>query len=115
VVRVSDVSEVTVAPAVLTFTPSAWAVPQMVVVSPLNNSRQDGDHTLSVTIASTSVDTEFNGIDEVVVTVQDADICRTCGRNFSDPIVITSLPVQLKGDSTDFPNNYFHSCPGPWK
>jgi|AntRauMFilla1563_2_1112583.scaffolds.fasta_scaffold119566_2 hypothetical protein len=65
VVRVSDMSEVTVAPAWLTFTPSAWAVPHVLVVSPLNDGRQDGDVTLTVTLAYTSMDTEFNGSDEV--------------------------------------------------
>ena len=45
----------------------------------------------------------------MAVTVADADTCGSCG-TFSNPIVVTTLPLQLTGDTTPYSDTYFHSC-----
>jgi hypothetical protein len=71
----SDLSEGTVSPASLTFTPAAWNTPQTVTVKGVDDQVDDGDVEYSIILApAASTDPNYNGqnvADVAVVTVDD--------------------------------------------
>lgn len=85
----ADTSEVRVSPAALTFTPSSWAVPQTVTITPVDDSGVDGDQTTVVTVSADDVGSDVAyrpALDRTVsVTTVDDDaaglvIAETAGR-----------------------------------
>lgn len=67
----------TVSPASLTFTPANWNVDQVLTITPVNNSIDDGDVTFSVTTAgATSTDSKYNNLNppDIQVTCIDDDV-----------------------------------------
>ncbi|MEW5845404.1 MAG: Ig-like domain-containing protein [Bacteroidota bacterium] len=67
----------TVSPASLTFTPANWNVDQVLTITPVNNSIDDGDVTFSVTTSgATSTDNKYNGLNppDILVTCIDDDV-----------------------------------------
>ncbi len=68
------VTEGTVAPAQLVFTPANWNIPQTVTVTGVNDTADDGDKTYRILIkAGTSTDTLYNGLVPGEVTVKNID------------------------------------------
>uniref|UniRef100_UPI0030D72828 Calx-beta domain-containing protein n=1 Tax=uncultured Roseivirga sp. TaxID=543088 RepID=UPI0030D72828 len=65
----SDVTEANVSPTVLTFTPANWNIPQTVIVTGLDDAVNDGDVISTVTVSPSSVDANFNGLADQVVSV----------------------------------------------
>lgn len=60
----SDVSEGTVSPATLTFTPGNWDSPQTVTVTGVDDDVDDGDVVYTIqTAAASSAEREYNGLD----------------------------------------------------
>src|SRR4029434_9419836 len=51
-----------VSPALLTFTPSDWDIPQTVTVTALDDLIVEGSHTGAVTHAVSSADPAYNGL-----------------------------------------------------
>ena len=70
----SDTTEGTVAPASLTFTPANWNLAQMVTVSGVNDSVDDGDVAYTiVTAAAGSTDLDYSGLNSTDVSVTNTD------------------------------------------
>jgi len=72
----SDVTEGTISPASLTFTPGNWDIPQAVTVTGVDDDEDDGDIGYSViTGACASTDGNYSGlaVDDVSVTNTDND------------------------------------------
>nr|MCU0875084.1 dockerin type I domain-containing protein [Pirellulaceae bacterium] len=73
-----DPGEATVSPAVLTFTPANWNVPQTVTVTGVDDSDRDGDQVTSLTIAvdAAQSDDGFAAVAArtVLVTTSDDDL-----------------------------------------
>jgi hypothetical protein len=72
----SDLTEGTVSPAELTFTPNNWNAPQTVTITPADDSSTDGDVAWTTQLGpTTSADVAFHGVtvDAVTVTTQDDD------------------------------------------
>ena len=68
------ITEGTVTPATLVFTPANWNVPQTVTVTGVNDTADDGDKTYRVLIkAGTSTDTLYNGLVPGEVTLKNID------------------------------------------
>jgi len=66
----SDPAEGTVAPATLTFLPSAWNIPQTATVTGVDDPFDDGDVDYTIlTAAAVSADVNFHGVDPVDVSV----------------------------------------------
>jgi hypothetical protein len=70
----SNTAEVTVSPASLTFNASTWSIPQVVVLTGVNDFVMDGDQlTTIVTAAAVSADPGYSGVDAADVTVTNVD------------------------------------------
>jgi large repetitive protein len=70
----SDIGEVTVSPASLTFTPDNWSGLQTVTLRGVNDTETDGPQTVNiVTAAATSDDGRYNALDVSDVTVINDD------------------------------------------
>ena len=70
----SDLSEGTVSPASLTFTPANWDVPQSVTVTGVDDSVVDGDMDYAIlTGAASSADPGYDGLDPADVDVTNVD------------------------------------------
>ncbi len=70
----SDPSEGTVSPASLTFTSTAWNLPQTVTATGVDDFLDDGDIAYTiVTAAATSADAGYDGINPVDVAVTNTD------------------------------------------
>src|SRR5436309_2452114 len=70
----SDLTEGTVAPASLTFTPENWNTAQTVTVTGVDDFAVDGDVAYTiVTAAATSTDGSYNGLDAADVAVTNTD------------------------------------------
>lgn len=70
----SDVTEGTVAPLTLTFTPGNFATPQTVTVTGEDDTLLDGDQSYTIiTNGATSTDPDYNGLNPVDVTVTNLD------------------------------------------
>jgi hypothetical protein len=70
----NDLTEGTVAPASVVFTPINWMTPQMVTVTGVDETLDDGNVMFSiVTAAATSGDTSYNGVNPADVTVTNTD------------------------------------------
>ena len=83
--RSSDASEATVNTISLTFTPGNAFTPQTVTITGVDDSRDDGDVTLSVVLDPvTSADAAFNGLDPRDVQLRTSD---------DDGVGITVSPV----------------------
>src|SRR3569623_1896506 len=63
----------TVAPTTLTFTPGNWNIAQPVSVDAINNSSVEGAHSTTITHATSSADSRYNGIAVAAVTAQIID------------------------------------------
>jgi cyclophilin family peptidyl-prolyl cis-trans isomerase len=73
-VESSDLTEGTVAPASLTFTPDTWNTPQVVTVTGVDDAEIDGDVVYSVRLtAAVSTDPFYNGKVGSAVTVTNLD------------------------------------------
>jgi gliding motility-associated-like protein len=67
----------TVSPASLIFTPANWNTDQVLTITPVNNSIDDGDVTFTVsTSAATSTDSKYNSLNppDIQVTCTDDDV-----------------------------------------
>ncbi len=70
----SDISEGSVIPGLISFTPDNWDNPWSVTVIGVNDSEVDGDVAYSIiTSTMTSADSNFNGIDPVDINVINQD------------------------------------------
>jgi Ca2+-binding RTX toxin-like protein len=72
----SDASEATVAPTMLTFTPTNWNVPQVVTVTGVDDALQDGSQTSTITVsvnAASTTDNTFDTVANQTVTVSTLD------------------------------------------
>ena len=70
----SDLTEGTVAPAMLVFTPASWNVPQTVTVTGVDDLVTDGNQTYTIVLSpAVSSDTTYAGIDPHDVTVVNID------------------------------------------
>ena len=59
----SDLSEGTIDPISVVFTPADWDTPQTVTITGVDDAEADGDQTYSiVTAAATSMDSDYNGL-----------------------------------------------------
>src|SRR3569623_2595615 len=63
----------TVAPTTLTFTPGNWNIAQPVSVAAINNSSVEGAHSTTITHATSSADSRYNGIAVAGVPAQIID------------------------------------------
>src|SRR6185312_2243520 len=74
----SDMGEAVAAPAILTFTPANWNIPQVVTVTGVNDSLQDGNQVSNITISVDPAlsDNQFGSAasQTVPVTTLDDDI-----------------------------------------
>jgi hypothetical protein len=69
-----DTSEGTVSPASVTFTPANWNTPQIVTVTGVDDSLDDGDVAYSIiTAAATSGDVNYYGLNAADVSVTNTD------------------------------------------
>jgi hypothetical protein len=70
-----DTDEATVSPDTLTFTPTDWDSPQIVTVTGVDDTVDDGDQTVTISHTASSSDSDYDGISiaAVTVTVQDDD------------------------------------------
>lgn len=86
-----EAGEATVSPAVLTFAPGDWDVPQTVTVTGVDDPRIDGSQMTSVTVsvADPISDSQFAGVADqtVSVTTTDDDVA---GFTFSKSLAIVS-------------------------
>jgi hypothetical protein len=70
----ADTTEGTVSPAALTFTPANWNAPQIVTVTGVNDDEADGSQPYLVnTLAATSSDTGYAGLDAANVAASNID------------------------------------------
>jgi autotransporter-associated beta strand protein len=70
----SDTTEGTVSPASVTFTPTNWSSPQIVIVTGVDDAIDDGDVNYTiVTGAATSTDTNFSGVNPTDVSLTNTD------------------------------------------
>ncbi|MGQ4649173.1 Calx-beta domain-containing protein [Lyngbya aestuarii] len=69
-----DPSEGTVSQNFLLFDPSNWNVPQLVTVTGVDDTIDDGDITYNINIQSISADLNFNGSEVIEVTNLDNDL-----------------------------------------
>jgi hypothetical protein len=104
----SNLSEGTVAPSSLTFTPANWNVPQTVTATGVNDSVDDGDvgYTI-ITAAATSADPSYTGRDaaDVVITSQDDDtagitVTPTSGLTTTEAGGTATFTVRLDSEPT---------------
>jgi len=96
----NDLTEGTVGPATLTFTPANWNVPQTVTVTGVDDLEDDGDVLfLAMTAAATSSDPNYEGLDAADVALVNLNNEITV-----DDAVVLSLPVDA-GDT-------FHEAQG---
>src|SRR3569623_560662 len=72
-IAVSGGNLLTVAPTTLTFTPGNWNIAQPVSVDAINNSSVEGAHSTTITHATSSADSRYNGIAVAAVTAQIID------------------------------------------
>jgi hypothetical protein len=73
-VRVSDATEATVSPGSLMFTPSNWSVPQIVTVTGLDDTIDDGDIAYSLTLRpADSRDSSYHGLTTPAVPLVNRD------------------------------------------
>lgn len=95
--RSSDMSEGTVSPAMLTFTPLNWKAKQTVTVRGVNDNAVDGDVPYSIQLAATSTDA---GYDEYPI----ANVAMTNEDDDSPGIVVSAAVGNTSegGDSTSF-------------
>lgn len=71
----SDLGEATVAPAVLTFTPTNFAVPQTVTITGVDDTVVDGPqpYVVSVSIDAAASDDTYDGLPNAIVNATNAD------------------------------------------
>jgi len=88
----SDPDEVTVAPAMLVFTPANWNAPQTVTVTGVDDPIADGNQVVSIlTAAATSTDANYDGRDAANVEVTNID-------NDSASISVTPVMGLMTGE-----------------
>jgi hypothetical protein len=68
-----DTTEGIVSPSMLTFTPANWNVPQVVVITGVDDTLFDGDVVYSVDLSVTSTDPGYNGLQPSSVSVKNLD------------------------------------------
>ena len=68
-----DTTEGTVSPGTLTFTPANWNIPQVVVITGVDDTVFDGDIAYSVDLSATSIDPGYNGLQPGSVSVKNLD------------------------------------------
>ena len=68
-----DTTEGVVSPGMLTFTPANWNVPQVVVITGVDDTLFDGDIAYSVDLSATSTDPGYNGLQPSSVSVKNLD------------------------------------------
>ena len=70
----SDLTEATVAPATIVFTPDNWSTPRVATVTGVDDSELDGAQTISIVLGpAQSEDAAFAGFDPVDLPVVNAD------------------------------------------
>ncbi len=74
-VQSGDLSEFTVSPATVTFTPANWSTPQTVTITGVDDDFDDGDQTApaSVTVNAAASDDDFDAVSGQDVTVTTID------------------------------------------
>jgi hypothetical protein len=72
-ITINPGTQVTVAPAVLTFTPANWSVPQTVTVTAVDDALVEGPHSGTITHTSASTDAAYNAIAVASVTASITD------------------------------------------
>ena len=85
----------TVAPTTLTFTPGNWNIAQPVSVDAINNSSVEGAHSTTITHATSSADSRYNGIAVAAVTAQIIDDDTVATLEF-----LGDAAVAVEGDGT---------------
>ncbi len=84
----------TVSPASLTFTPASWNIDQVLTITPVNNSIDDGDVTFTVTSAgASSTDGKYNGLNP-------PDIQVTCLDDDQAGITVSAISGNTREDGT---------------
>lgn len=81
-VTASDISEISVSPASLTFTSANWSMPQTVTVTPVDDDLIDGNQMVKVIVGlSVSVDPKYSCLNskDVTITVFDNDTLNKSG------------------------------------
>ncbi|HUN21810.1 MAG TPA: lamin tail domain-containing protein, partial [Anaerolineales bacterium] len=67
-------TQVTLSPTILTFTPANASIPQVVIVTAIDDAVSEGYHTTNVTVSATSADIALNGASSVLsVAINDND------------------------------------------
>ncbi len=109
-IRSSDISEGTISINSLTFTSANWNVPQVVVITGVNDNYSDNDIRYSIPIGTAvSTDPIYNGIDPMDVSATNADndvftttFLRTQNSSIPDPGTLnSSLTVASVGTILD--------------
>ena len=97
----SDLTEVSLSPAWVTFTPTNWSVPQVVTMTGVDDRLADNSQTSTISFNVTSTgDSDYNGMviaDRTVTTLDDDCACITVTPRLSPPLVTTEA-----GDSNSF-------------
>ncbi|MGH2545172.1 MAG: choice-of-anchor Q domain-containing protein, partial [Ardenticatenaceae bacterium] len=75
-VTITTDGQTTVTPALLTFDPATWNLPQVVTVEAVDDMAVEGTHSSTVSHSATSGDTFYNGlpIADVIATITDNDM-----------------------------------------
>ena len=68
-----DTTEGIVSPGMLTFTPANWNIPQVVVITGVDDTLFDGDIAYSIDLSATSNDPGYNGLQPSSVSVKNLD------------------------------------------
>jgi hypothetical protein len=95
----NDVTEGTVLPSVLTFTPENWNLPQTVTVTGVDDEVEDGNTAYTIVTAASSNDNKYDGLDVADVSVTNTD------DNDSAGIIVTptsGLITTETGDTASF-------------
>jgi len=95
----SDISEATIPPASLTFTPTNWNTSQTVTVTGVDDSVDDGDQTSTITLSvdPATTDTDYAGLADQTLSVTTSDD-DTAGFTLSK----SSLTVSESGSTDTF-------------
>ena len=84
----SDVSEGTVSPDALVFTPANWNTPQTVTVTGVDDDVEDGNVVYTIVTTVGSDDPNYNGIAAADVSVTNSDDDGATAANIYLPLIL---------------------------
>ncbi len=99
-IQISTLTNLTVSPTTITFTPLNWNTPQTITVSAVNDLLVEGTHTETITHSATSLDPNFNGIgiSNITATITDNDTAPISGGGGGVVLPIYLAPTQKTQD-----------------